>query len=187
MSRLSPLTVEGLGAEQRAVYEAIRSGPRGDMGLAGPFGVYVRVPRVGNATQALGAAVRFGTELPENVKEVAILTVGAQYQAKFEFSAHARLGRAAGVEPAVIESLRRGEAPSFADPAEEIAYRVARALLVQHRIDDATYAAARERLGENQLVELVLTTGYYGLVSMTLNAFEIPLREGMEDPFPDLP
>ena len=187
MSRLSPLTIEGLSAEQRAVLDAIRSGPRGDMGLAGPFGVYVRAPVVGNATQALGAAVRFGTELPENVKEVAILTVGSFYHAKFEFAAHKRLGIKAGVDAGIVEALRRGEPPVFSDPDEEIAHRVVRALLTDHRLDDATYRAAYERLGEQRLVELVLTVGYYGLVALTLNAFEVPLGAGMEDPFPELP
>jgi hypothetical protein len=36
-------------------------------------------------------------------------------------------------------------------------------------------------------VELVASVGYYCMVSLTLNAFQVPLAEGMDDPWPDLP
>ena len=53
-----------------------------------------------------------------------------------------------------------------------------------HRISDATYAAAVDAFGETGLVELVTTVGYYCLISVTLNAFEIPLPDDWDDPFP---
>lgn len=186
MSRLSPLTEADLDAEQRKVLDAIQGGPRGNMGLAGPFGVYVRAPGVGNAAQALGAAVRFNTELPENVKEVAICTVGAFFHSKFEFAAHAALASKAGVAQNIIDALQKGETPDFEDEQERIAYGIASQLLAIHRVDDATYAQGKAILGETQLVELVATVGYYCLVSFTLNVFQVPLREGMTDPFPDV-
>lgn len=187
MSRLSPLTEADLTPEQRAVLDAIQSGPRGSRGLVGPFGVYPRAPSIGHEAQALGAAVRFkATTLPENVKEVAICTVGAFFHSKFEFAAHAALARKAGVADDVIEALRTGATPAFDDAREAAAHRVAATLLREHRLDDALYAEARDRLGETGLIELVATIGYYCLVSLTLNTFQIPLGEGMTDPFPDV-
>ena len=56
MSRLPELDRDTLTDTQRDVLESIESGPRGAMGLVGPFGVYVRVPGVGQAAQNLGAA-----------------------------------------------------------------------------------------------------------------------------------
>ncbi len=187
MSRLSPLTEADLTPEQREVLDAIAGGPRGNMGLQGPFGVYVRAPGVGNAAQALGAAVRFATALEENVKEVAICTVGAHYRSKFEFAAHAALAKKAGVDPAIVESLRIGEVPAFGDERERLAHEVVTQLLVQHRLSDELYARAAGLLGETRLIELVATVGYYTLVSLMLNTFQVPLRDGMTDPFPTLP
>ncbi len=186
MSRLSPLDVEGLNDEQRAVLDAIRSGPRGaGVGLAGPFGVWVRAPRIGNAVQALGAAARFETRLPDNVKEVAICTVGAHYRARFEFAAHSRMALTAGVAAAAVEAIRSGAEPRFERDGEALAYRVASELLTGHRLDDATCRQAVEAFAEEGLVELVTIVGYYCMVSLTLNAFEVPLADGMTDPFPD--
>jgi len=187
MPRLSPLSEDDLTPEQRAVLDAIQGGPRGNMGLMGPFGVYVRAPAVGNPAQALGAAVRYSTSIPENVKEVAICTVGAFFHSKFEFAAHAALARKAGVGEAAIEALREGRTPELRDPRESVAHRIASTLLAEHRVSDELYQEGVSLLDEQGMVELVATIGYYCLVSLTLNLFQVPLREGMTDPFPDLP
>lgn len=183
--RLPKLEPDALTGAERTVYDAITEGPRGArVGLVGPFGVWVRAPKVGLAIQALGAAVRYEAGLPENVKEVAICTVGRHYRAKFEFAAHRAFAVAAGVDDAALERLRTGDEPGFGGD-EDIAYRVAHALLTAHRLDDGLYDEARGALGEETLIELVTTVGYYCLVSLTLNAFEIPLEADMIDPFPD--
>jgi 4-carboxymuconolactone decarboxylase len=136
------------------------------------------------AIQALGAAARFESTLPDNVMEVAICTVGAFYHAKFEFAAHKNLALTAGVSAEQLERMRVGESPAF-HGAEDLAYRVAEALLNQHRIDSKTYDEALAQFGERGLIELVSIVGYYCMVSLTLNAFEVPLSADMEDPFPD--
>ena len=87
----------------------------------------------------------------------------------------------------VHESLRIGETPVFADERERTAHEIASQLLVNHRLSDELYAKGERVLGQTRLIELVATVGYYSLVSLTLNTFEVPLREGMTDPFPTLP
>ena len=185
MSRLSPLDPANMTPEQTAVLEAIQSGPRGaGVGLVGPFGVWVRSPAIGQAAQAFGAAVRFATSLDERIKEVAICTVGAHYRARFEFAAHSALALRAGVDEAVVEAIRVGATPQFPNLGQALAHEVASALLQAHRLDDALYARAVAELGESGLIELVTIVGYYCQISLTLNAFEVPLTDGMTDPFP---
>lgn len=193
-ARLPPLRREDLDQEQRALLDAIEAGPRGvrgtDTALSGPFGVWLHAPGVGAAAQALGAAVRFRGTLDDATREVAICTVGAHYRARFEFATHAALASAAGVGQEALEALRTGEDPRFdaaRRPELDLAHRLARALLDAHGVDDALYAAALERFGPRGLVELVTTVGYYALVSLTLNAFRVPLATGQGDPFPGEP
>jgi 4-carboxymuconolactone decarboxylase len=189
MPRLTPLDPEALMPAQRALVEAIERGPRaarhGRIGLVGPFGVWLHAPTIGDAAQRFGAAVRFETTLPDNVKEVAICTVGSHYRAKFEFAAHGPLAIAAGVDPAIVEALRRGDTPAFTHDAERAAHEFALQLLTRHRLSDDEYASARSVFTEPELVELVSVIGYYCLISLTLNAFEVPLTAAMSDPFPD--
>jgi len=185
--RLTPIERDQLDTQQQAVLESIEQGPRGKgrpgIGMVGPFGAFVRSPAVGGSVQALGTAIRFGSSLPENIKEVAICTVGAHYRSKFEFSAHRRLAIQAGVEEVLLDELCNTGQAAFKDK-EATAHKVASELLNNHQITDSTYADGVSQFTENGMIELVATVGYYCLISLTLNAFQIPLEEGMTDPFP---
>jgi len=91
----------------------------------------------------------------------------------------------AGVPNEAVEAIRVGCEPGLTDPADAASYQVARELLTTHRLSAATYTEAAERFGESGLVELVSIIGYYCLICLTLNAFEVPLTAQMTDPFPD--
>ena len=186
--RLSPLDREDLSTEQQAVLDAIEQGPRGasnpGIGMIGPFGCWVRAPKVGHAVQALGEAIRFDGSLPENIKEVAICTVGIHYRSKFEFSAHRRLALKAGVAEAALDQMVAGESPVLARD-ELLSFTIASQLVNQHDILDGTYALGVDAFGEEGMIELVATIGYYCLISTTRNAVRIPPADGMRDPFPE--
>jgi 4-carboxymuconolactone decarboxylase len=185
MPRLSEINEAELTPEQQKVLSAMRSGPRGgSVALEGPFGVWVRAPKIGMAVQAVGAAARYETSLDDAVRELAICVVGGHYKAKFEFAIHRAIAEQAGVSAAALDAIQVGSEPKLDDPAQALCYRVAHLLSTQHRLDDATYAEAISTFGEEGLIELVSVIGYYVLVSMTLNAFEVPIRAGMTDPFP---
>jgi len=184
MSRLSALDEKNLAPDAQLFLDALQSGPRGKIGLIGPFGVWAHAPTIGLAAQAFGGVARFKTSLPERVKEIAICTVGAHYKAKFEFAAHGPMAIAAGVPATAVDAIRLGKDPILTEPADRASYRVARELMLERRVSDATFADAKARFGETALVELVTIIGYYCMISLTLNAFEVPLTARMTDPFP---
>lgn len=188
--RLAPVDRNKLSAAQADVLQQIEAGPRGSsrpgIGTIGPFSAFVKAPNIGGAAQAMGAAIRFAGSLPENVKEVAICTVGVFYRSKFEFAAHRALALKAGVSEQALDELSAGATPTFT-AEESVAWDLASQLLNNHNVSDDTYSKALESFGEERVIELVLTIGYYTLISMTLNTFEIPLEPGMEDPFPETP
>jgi 4-carboxymuconolactone decarboxylase len=62
-------------------------------------------------------------------------------------------------------------------------YGFAKELLDTQKVSDATYERAVAELGLTAVVELVGVLGYYGLVSMTINAFEVSLPDGVPQPF----
>jgi 4-carboxymuconolactone decarboxylase len=180
MTRLAPLDLEKLTDEQKEAADAIRNGPRG--GLRGPFEAWLRAPGLADTAQRLGAYCRFGSSLPGDINELAILLTGKYWKAQFEFWAHARLALEAGLAPEIIEAVRIGAAPPFTREIERVVYAVVTEYFETHRLSDGTYARAIEVLGERGLVDLIGVVGYYGLVSMTLNVFEVGLPEGQKDP-----
>ena len=191
MTRLRYITEDELDEDQRKIWEPLISsrGSAGtlvndDGGLIGPFNSMLYSPAIGARVSALGAAVRFGSDLPPNVAEVAILTVGAHWRSNFEFWAHSRLGRDAGLPDHVIDAISTGEQPNFDDEREALAHAMARMLLQSGRVDDETYGEVVESFGSKGAVELTTLIGYYCLISLTLNTFAVELPSGVESIWP---
>jgi 4-carboxymuconolactone decarboxylase len=188
--RINTLLPDAMTEEQRKVYDAIRSGPRGRVhgdriGLTGPFNAWIRAPGFADLAQQLGAHLRFGTSLPARLSELAIIVVGRYMRASFEFAAHAPLAVQAGLSSEAVEAIRTGAQPALEAEDEAAVYAFSRELVEEHDVADATYARLEAALGEQGVVEVIGLLGYYTMVSMTLNVFQVPLREGMEDPFTD--
>ena len=191
MARLTPVRPEAMTDDQQTLYDAILGGKRGpgmrgeDGALIGPFNAMLLNPHVGDRVQRLGEALRFDISLPRNVIEVATLVVGSHWRAQFEWWAHERLARQAGVSVAVIAAIKHGERPDFSNDDEAGAYDVASELYRTQRLADASYAKAVQRFGEPGVFELIALVGYYSLVSLLLNGFDVPLPAGETPPFND--
>lgn len=183
MSRLPDLTPDTMTAEQRRVHDMIASGPRGR--VEGPLYSWLHAPGLAERAQELGAYCRFGTSLPPRLSELAILVTAEYWRAAFEWYAHAPIALKGGLPAGVIEAIRTGRAPDFTQEDERVVYAYARELLRTRDVSDATAARAQALLGNVAVVDLVGILGYYGLISMTINAFRVALPAGEKDPFGD--
>ncbi|MEZ5923846.1 MAG: carboxymuconolactone decarboxylase family protein, partial [Hyphomicrobiaceae bacterium] len=143
-------------------------------------------PEFAERAQAVGAYCRFGSSLPPRLSEFAILITGAYWRASFEWYAHAPLALAGGLSASVAEAVRRGEVPLFEREDEAALHAFATELISSRRVSEPTYRRAVAALGEEGVIDLVGILGYYALVSMSLNAFEVSLPEGVQDPFEDV-
>src|SRR6516165_9628361 len=97
--RLPVMTEETLDADQRALLQSMRAGPRGGrVNLRGPFGVYMLAPEYGDLTQQLGGYLRFSTSVAPRLSEFAILCISRTWRAQYEWHAHAPIAEQAGVK-----------------------------------------------------------------------------------------
>ncbi len=176
MSRLPELSPGEMTPEQRRIHDEIAGGPRGR--VEGPHRAWLHSPGLADHAQKLGAYIRFDSQLPDRLRELAILVTGAHHRAEFEWYAHVRFAHDAGIPEAVTEAIRRGETPELDDPEARIVHRVALELNRDHRLAGETFEEAVAVLGRPALVDLIGTVGYYCLVSLTLNAFEVPTPDG---------
>lgn len=172
--RLGELDPETFSAEQKTIHDAIVAGPRGR--VEGPLKVWMRSAGLADNAQKLGAFCRFGTSLEPRLSELAIMVTGRVWTAQFEWSVHKPIALKAGLSEAVVEAIRTRQTPPFERDDERVVHDFAQALHRDRRIPDALYAEAVSVLGETAVVELVGILGYYTLISMTINAFNVPLE-----------
>jgi 4-carboxymuconolactone decarboxylase len=170
-----------LTAAQQEVFDAIRAGPRGV--VEGPLRVWLQSPALAETAQRLGAFCRYGTRLPARLSELAIITVGAHWRSGFEWYVHAPIAQRAGIPAEAIEAIRTDGAPALTQADERAVYEFCRELLETRQVSDRAYDIAVRQLGLEAVVELVGLLGYYTLISMTINAFHVPLPSGASEPF----
>lgn len=178
--RLPPIPDSEMTEAQRRVRDGIASGPRG--GVRGPFDALLRSPELADRLQKVGAYVRFESSLPAPLSELAILVTARHWGAQYEWWAHRRLAEKAGLAPAIADAIAEGRRPGALQADEAAVYDFCRELHETKNVSDAAWNAALARFGERGVIDLIGTCGYYGAVSMVLNAARVPLPEGVAPP-----
>jgi 4-carboxymuconolactone decarboxylase len=169
--------------EQRRVYDAIVSGPRG--AVVGPLRAALHRPELADKWQQLGELLRYRISLPPAVREIAILVTARRWNCQVEWFMHAIAAKQSGVPADVIEDIRQGRRPSGADEKALAVHDFSAELTVRGTVGQSIYDRIRRDWGDVGVVELTALIGYYTMVAMTLNAHEIPLPDGIEPPLPE--
>lgn len=96
--RLPLVPPSDLTPEQRPLYDAMRKGiasnfnafkvEREDGALIGPWNPWLHEPAIGKAIWDLTLAMTANATLSDNVRQIAILAVGARFDAAYEIYAH---------------------------------------------------------------------------------------------------
>jgi 4-carboxymuconolactone decarboxylase len=189
--RFRLLNLDEMTAEQKALSDSILNGPRRALAasniptaksVGGPFNVWLRSPELGDRLQKIGEHIRFKSSLGARLNEFAILITARYWGAQYEWFAHHRMAMQAGLSPAVALDVAEGRLPLGMKDDEAIVYHFTRELHLNRSVSDETYLLARDKFGEQGVVDLIGVNGYYTLVSMTLNVDRTPLPDG--EPLP---
>jgi alkylhydroperoxidase family enzyme len=124
----------------------------------------------------LGTAILGRQALSPALRELVILLVGRRSPAPYEWTQHVPIAKATGVSDAQITALERGtlDADCF-DAPQRAALRAAADLLDRPRLSDAAFANLQRHFPPRQIVELLVTVGYYMLIARLLESTAVDL------------
>jgi 4-carboxymuconolactone decarboxylase len=171
MSRIALPTPDTMTPAQRQAYDAIVVGRRGR--APAPFLAWLHSPELASRAQKLGEFVRYETTMGPRLSELAILVVARWWSSEYEWAIHKTEALKAGLSARVIEDIDHQRSPAFERPDEQAVFDFAMSLCRTRWVPDPIYRGAVAAIGEQGVVELVGVLGYYTLISMTLNAFDI--------------
>ena len=175
MSRFPEISQNDYNDEQAELAQKV-AGSRGAM--RGPFVPALHSPGVLRAIEATGAYVRFHNSLPDDLKELATLVLARFWGAQYEWYAHSSLAAKAGLDPAIIEAIRKGEAPKNLSAAQAAIYNFVVELNGTHEVHDKTFNAVASRFGTRGVMDLIGISGHYSMISMILNVAKVPTPDG---------
>ena len=176
MSRVENLEVEALTSEQQRVYAEI-AGTR-KRGVGGPFAIWLRNPAIARPASELGNALRVTGKLDKRLFELMVLIVARHWSAQYEWFVHESAALNAGLSADVVAAIRAGRSPPFARKDEALIYQLVRELNETKTVSETTYRRGLNELGLDLLVELISAAGFYTMVAMVLNVFDVPAPEG---------
>ena len=135
-------------------------------------------PPVAEGWNALLGALRGGTTLPADLRELVILRIAVLNGAPFEWVSHEPIGRRAGLTDRQLAAVR-AEAPAPVwSPVQDAVLALTDASTRTVVVPDDVFAAVREHLDDRQVVELVTLVAGYAMVSRFLVALQVPPPEG---------
>jgi alkylhydroperoxidase family enzyme len=185
--RLPLIPPSALSPEQKPLYDAMRKGiasnfnafkvEREDGALMGPWNPWLHEPGIGKAIWDLTLALTANAALPDNIRQLAILVVGAYFDAAYEIYAHIAVAEREGMKPERLATLAAGLKPTDLTHDEGVAFDFTYALVRGGTLPEPVYSLAVKTFGQHATNELIYLTGLYCMVSTTLNAYNVPVPE----------
>jgi alkylhydroperoxidase family enzyme len=135
-------------------------------------------PQVGGAVLRLIHAILAKADLDFGIRELAILRIAQRCQAQYVWTQHAAIARSIGISETQIHALQRGEATEglFSVRERTLISFIDRALDYA-RVPDETFAMAQKEFTSRELMELLLTIGYFRMICSLLTTLDIELDE----------
>ena len=175
MGRLPDLDEAKLSADQRRTYDEIKR-MRGR--VRGPFAVWLRNAELGECTLRLQDMFASRVTLERRLVQLMILVAARSATAQYAWFIH----QPRRAQPRYCARRRRshprGRTPDFIREDERVVYDITLELNVTRSLSEANYQRGMAMFGELAMVELVSAIGFYSMVAMTLNAFDIQVPEG---------
>jgi 4-carboxymuconolactone decarboxylase len=184
MTRQKETSPANFTPEQKAEYETFTRTrrPQADGSLGGPFDPWMTNPELFHRLTGLGGMLWTRTSLDRGIVELAICITAKIWESNVEWAAHAPRAVEYGIPRSALDQILQGRSPKGWDLHEQV-YDIVMSLHQRHKLSVPLYDAAVKTFGERGLAEPIAVTGYYTLVSMTLNAFEVKAAAGAEAPF----
>jgi len=154
-----------LPAEQHAEFDHIKEVLHG---VRGPFQILLHSPGLAEKVMEAGAQVRLGSKLTMVERTLVILAVAREKDARYEWAAHVKNGRNAGMREEAIDAIKHRKDVSGLEPDERDIILFVRQYLRTNRVEDALFNELVKRKGERWVVEIAATAGQYQYIA-TMN------------------
>ena len=177
MPRLPELNETKLSPEQKVVHDDIMR-VRGR--VRGPFAVWLRNAELAEGALKLQELFASGVKMERRLIQLMILVAARCAGAQYAWYIHEPHALQHGIAREIVEAIRERRTPDFSREDERLVYDITLELNTTHRLSDLTFSRGMALFGEQQMVELVSGVGFYAMVAMTLNAFDVAVPDGQK-------
>lgn len=139
-------------------------------------------PAVSKGFSSCGSRLLGQTKVDEKLRELVINAISVKLDCPYEWSHHGKWALDVGATPDELEALKSGDLSSLGSKERAV-------VEYAHKVEDNTVseddiAALREAgFDDQEIVELTVTAGFYGMTARFLNAMDVEYDEGNPQDF----
>ena len=181
--RIPPLEPKDWTPEQRKRFDPNGTGQR----AANVFVTFVRNPPADRVRGPINQHILNSTTLSVRQRETLLMRIGVLCRSEYEWAAHSRLGRRAGMTDVDVDRIIAGPDSGGGDPVELALLRATDELYRDDLVSDRTWGALATAFDKKQLLDVLIAVGGYRSTSMAINSAGVQLDANMaEFRFPPL-
>src|SRR5271157_2529981 len=177
MARVSLLSKDQVGPEFQEIYQYIEDHNAPILNI---FKVVANCSSIGSLFMKAGNALLFNGSLPPSLRELTILRVGNLTGSTYEWTQHAPIGLRCGLTDEQESILSQWKDSSAFSDQERAVLQYVDEVTSNIRVSEETFKAVMEFFTEEQVVELTILAGYYGMLARILESLEVELESDRE-------
>ena len=180
MARLPVVSSDMVPEEFREAFGELTAATGGSI-TGGPGSFTINSPEMAKRRNHLTSYLRYETQFPKRILELAIITTARAMDCQYVWNAHVTPARKEGVADALIDAIRdRKPLPEMAADERAIV-NYGNEFFKDHKVSQTTFDEALKQFGAQHLVELTTLMGHYAQTSFYLNAFEAELPDDVTE------
>ena len=148
---------------------------------ANVFRTFARNPQVDELRNAQGAHIRGANSLTPRNRQLVIMRVAVLTRSEYEWAAHSRGGRQAGMDDADVSRVIAGPGAAGGTVQETLLLSAVDDLYRDNAINDATWDALAKEFSEQQLLDVMFTVGAYRSAAYAINSAGVQLDANMDE------
>jgi alkylhydroperoxidase family enzyme len=167
-----PLIEEKQHSELSEVIAKIK-GARGGR-LINIYRLMLHSPALANAWFDLNQAVRYGTEIDGQCREIAVIRVAILNQVEYVMRAHGpAYALKEGLTPEQVTAIANWQPSKLFSNQQRALLAYTDAMTREIEVSDTVFAEIRKHFSERQVVELTMLIGAYNMLTRFLKALKV--------------
>jgi len=140
------------------------------------FKVLAHSPKIVRDWSRLGTTLLRKGKLADDLRELAIIRVGELANSAYELTAHRAIGLNAGLSQEKVNDVANWQDSSHYNEIERAVLKYTDEVAIDIRASDETFADLQKHFSSQEIVELTVSIGYYGMVVRTLEPLQVDLE-----------
>lgn len=133
-------------------------------------------PKLARRVFPLGDYFMHESPLDARVRELAVLTLMDRLHCRYGFVRHIPIAEQTGISRAQIDALPSYQTSALFSEEDRRIIQYAEDLTLKGQVDDSLFNQLKERLGQQNLVDLTGAIAFWNMMARNLNALQVDLE-----------